>query len=686
MTDIAGRNPLLDIRFQIPFDSIRAEHVQPAIDELLADARARLEAIAAETAPRTFENTMGALDRMTERLDFAMSVVKHLESVATYPELRAAHNAVQPKVSAFYSGIPLHDGLWKAVQQFAATDEAKALTGARKRFLTKTIQDFRRHGAELDTAGKKRLEELDVQLSQLTTKFAENVLDSTNEFELVVTEEATLAGLPPSAVAAARASAESKRLKGWRFTLQAPSYVAVMTYLDDAAIREQVYRAYNTRAATGPHDNREILARILLLRREKAKLLGFASFAGLVIEDRMAHTGERAQEFLRELEQKTEARFRQENRELSAFRRQTEGAAAPELAPWDIAYYAEKQRLALYDFDEEALRPYFPLERAVEGLFETVRRLYGIGVSERKGVPVWHPDVKYYEIRDSDSTLLGAFYADWHPRENKRGGAWMDAFITGLPSKDGFQPHLGLMCGNLTPPLDGKPALLTHRDVQTIFHEFGHLLHHCLSHVELRSLAGTAVAWDFVELPSQIMENWCWEREALDLFARHYETGDPIPEDLFQKMKRARNFRSANAQMRQLGFGIVDLALHIDYDPARDGGVMEYARAILQKFSPAPLPPGHAMIAGFTHLFANPVGYGAGYYSYKWAEVLDADAFTRFRAVGIFSREVGLEFRSKILARGDSEDPAELYRAFMGRDPDPDALLERSGLLAATSA
>jgi len=677
------QNPLLDIRFQIPFDTIRAEHIEPAIDELLGDARSRVEAIAGLQAPRTFENTMAAYDQLTDRLDFAMSIVKHLESVATTAELRAAHNAVQPKVSAFYSGILLHEGLWKAVQAFAATGEGKALTGPRQRFLTKTMQDFRRHGAELDAAGKKRLEELDVELSRLTMKFGENVLDATNEFELVITEESKLAGLPPSALSAARASAESKGVKGWRFTLQAPSYLAVMTYLDDRAMREKFYRAYGTRATAGAHDNREILGQILRLRREKATLLGFGNFADLVIEDRMAHSGERAQKFLADLKAKTEARFRQENRELEDFRRASEPGATGDLQPWDIAYYAEKQRLALYDFDEEALRPYFPLRQVVEGLFETVRRLYGIGVEERPGVPAWHPDVKFYEIRDQDGTLIGAFYADWYPREDKRGGAWMDAFITGRPTKKGFEPHLGLMCGNLTPPVDGKPALLTHRDVETIFHEFGHLLHHCLSRAELRSQAGTAVAWDFVELPSQIMENWCWERDALDLFARHYETGAPIPDDLFHKMKRARTFRSANAQMRQLGFGIADLALHINYDTARDGDVMQYARAILQQFSPAPLPADHAMIAGFTHLFASPVGYGAGYYSYKWAEVLDADAFTRFRKGGVFSREVGLEFRDRILARGDSEDPADLYRSFMGRDPDPNALLERSGLLGA---
>jgi oligopeptidase A len=320
------------------------------------------------------------------------------------------------------------------------------------------------------------------------------------------------------------------------------------------------------------------------------------------------------------------------------------------------------------------------MARVVAGLFQLVERLYGIRVEEQTGAPVLDPDVKYYKVFDEHSDFIGGFYADWYPRENKRGGAWMDGLITGGPAPDGFRPHLGLICGNLTPPVAGKPALLTHREVETIFHEFGHLLHHLLSKVETRSLAGTNVAWDFVELPSQIMENWCWEREALDLFARHWETGATIPEDLFQKMKRARTFRAANGQMRQLGFGFIDLILHVRYDPKRDGEAVAFSRRVLQEFSPAPLPEQHAMIAAFTHLFASPVGYGAGYYSYKWAEVLDADAFTRFRADGIFSREVGAAFRGEILSKGDSDDPAELYRRFMGRDPDPNALLVRSGL------
>jgi len=673
-------NPLLTPRFRIPFDLIRAEHVEPAIAELLRDARARLEALAATRVPRTFDNTMRALDELTEPLDYAMEVIRHLEAVATTPELRAALNAVQPEVSAFYSGIPLHEGLWKALKEFAATPDGSNLTGPRRRFMVKTMDAFRRHGAELNPAGKKRLEALDVELTKLTTKYSENVLDSTNQFELVIEDETRLAGLPLSARESARESARRKGKEGWRFTLQGPDYTAVMTYLDDASIRRQVYDAYSVRATEGEHDNRQIIARILELRREKARLLGFDNFADLVLEDRMAHNGARALDFLEDLKIKTEPRFRAENRELFEFRRSIEGANAPELAPWDIGYYSEKQRAALYSFDEEILRPYFPLERVVEGLWILVNRLYGIRVTEEANVPAWDEHVKFYNIHDEDGAFLGGFYADWYPRENKRGGAWMDGILTGGPVPDGFKPHLGLICGNLTPPIGDKPALLTHREVETIFHEFGHLLHHLLSRVEIRSMSGTSVAWDFVELPSQIMENWCWERQALDLFARHWQTGEPVPGDLFEKMKRARTFRAANMQMRQVGFGFIDLLLHIRYAPERDGDPVEYSRRLLQDFSPAPLPPNHAMIAAFTHLFASPVGYGAGYYSYKWAEVLDADAFTRFRDNGIFSREIGTDFRTHILSKGDSEDPAELYKRFMGREPDPSALLQRSGL------
>ena len=657
-------NPLLEISFRVPFDKIEAADVDPAINELLADAGRRMDQTIASERP------LHALDVMTERLDYAMNVVRHLESVATTPALRAAFNAVQPKVSAFYSSLPLNEGLWNAIKRYAATAEAQALTGTMRRFLTKTMDSFKRHGAELDPAGKARLKEIDVALTELTTKFSENVLDSTNAYELVLTEKEKLVGLPPAAVAAARASAESKGKQGWRFTLQGPSYLAVMTYLDDARVRQDVWRAYNSRAASGAHDNRPLLVKILELRNEKARLLGFHDFADLVLDDRMAHKGDAAQKFLDDLRAKTERRFREENAELTAF-------ATRPLEPWDIAYWAEKQRAALYDFDEEALRPYLPLERVVNGMFEIFGRVFGIRVFEEKSVPAWDSEVKCYAIQDrSTGQAPGSFYADWYPRENKRGGAWMDSILTGNPAEGRL--HLGLICGNLTPPVSGKPALLTHREAETIFHEFGHLLHHLLSRVEVRSLAGTSVAWDFVELPSQIMENWCWERESLDLFSRHWETSERIPDELFHKMKRAKTFRAANAQMRQLGLGSVDLALHRNWDGKSD--VLRYARDILANFSAAPLPEDYAMIAGFTHLFASPVGYGAGYYSYKWAEVLDADAFTRFRKEGVFSQQVGRDYREKILARGDSEDPALLYRSFMGRDPDPNALLERAGL------
>lgn len=671
----AEGNPLLEMEFEIRFDRIRAEHVEPAVGKLIEESRGRIEEIAA-AGGGTYEATMGALDRATEGLEYASGIVRHLESVATTPELRAAHNAVEPAVSEFFAGIPLNAKLWGALKAFAGTAEAAELGPVRKRYLTKTMDSFRRHGAELDEAGKKRLAEIDVELTKTTTKFAENVLDSTNEYELILTEESALAGLPESAREAARAGAEAKGKPGWRFTLHAPSYIALMTYLDDRGVREQVWRAYNQRATGGEKNNWPLIGKILELRREKAALLGYADFADLVLEDRMAHRGERAEEFLKDLEAKTRAQFERENAELREF-------AGFELQPWDVGYWAEKLRQKLYEFDEEELRPYLPVERVIAGLFEIAARLYGVKIVEERGVPVWDAEVKVYRIEDGASgKLLAKFYADWYPRDNKRGGAWMDSLITGGPDSRLGEAHVGLICGNLTPPVGDKPALLTHREAETIFHEFGHLMHHCLSTVEVRGLAGTNVAWDFVELPSQIMENWTWEREALDLLARHYESGEAIPEELYQKMKRARNFRAANGQMRQLGFGLVDLSLHRHYRSESGVGVREYAREILQRFSPAPLPDDYGMIAGFTHLFASPVGYGAGYYSYKWAEVLDADAFSRFRKEGLFSAATGGEFRERILSKGDSRDPAELYRWFMGRDPDPDALLERSGLLA----
>jgi oligopeptidase A len=683
-------NPLLSLTDPLPFDRIRGEHVEPAVTALLAEARARLDALAASGErgeARTYDNTLGALEAIGERLELALGVVGHLEAVETTPALRAAYNAVQPEVSTFYSSLSLSAGVWAALKAYAATPEAAALTGTRRRFLDKTIADFRRNGADLDPAGKTRLAAVDVELATLTLRYAQNVLDATNAFELVVTDEARLAGLPEQAVAAARESAAQKGVTGWRFTLQAPSYTPVLTYLDDASIREKLYRAFTSRgSADGPLDNRPIVARVLELRREKAALLGFPTFADLVLEDRMAKTGSAARKFVGVLHTETLPFFARENEALHAFRRELEGPEAPELAPWDVGYYAEKMRRARFDFDEEALRPYFPVERVLQGLFEIAHRLYGVRVEPWEGAPVWHPSVKTFVLREPDGTASAAFYVDVAPRESKRDGAWMQGLHTAVPvgpsSLGGFPRHLEVLAGNVTPPLEGRPALLSHREVETMFHEFGHLMHHAASRVAVRSLAGTSVAWDFVELPSQIMENWCWEREALDLFARHWQTGETVPEELLARMRAARTFRAANAMMRQLGFAEVDLAMHMEARPAEHASDVAWSRTILQRFSAARMPDDHAMIAAFPHIFGSPVGYAAGYYSYKWAEVLDADAFSRFKREGLFNPAVGTAFRGGILALGDSADPMELYRGFMGREPTIQALLERDGLVA----
>ncbi|WP_027875937.1 M3 family metallopeptidase [Meiothermus cerbereus] len=671
-------NPLLQIRYDIPFSQIRPEHIEPAIQSLLAQAEAEFQAILQVDGPRTFENTLLPLDRLGEGLGYAFGLVAHLESVVSSPELRAAYNAVIPAISAFYTRVQISAELYQALKDFAASPEAQQLSPDWARFLKLRLDEFRRQGADLPPEKKARLEALNTRLSEVTTQFEQNLTDSTADWELYL-DETQVAGLPPSALEAARQSARAKGREGYRFTLQQPSYLALQTYLDDGEIRKQVYLAYHRRATELGRDNRPLIDEILALRREKAALLGYANFADYVLENRMAGKAETALRFEQDLKAAYEPYFKKELAALEAFRRELEGPQAPPLEPWDIAYYAEKQRKALYHFDEEELRPYFALPQVLSGLFEVAQRVFGLEVREVQGVDTWHPEVKTYEIY-REGRRICRFFTDWHPRENKRGGAWMNSLIRGVRQGETTEPHLGLMCGNLTPPVGDQPALLTHREVETIFHEFGHLLHLALSSVEVRSLVGTQVARDFVELPSQIMENWCWERQALDLFARHYQTGEPIPDELFEKMLRARNYWAANLGMRQLAFGTLDLALHVHYTPS-DGDVVTYARQVMQPFMPAPLPQDFAFVAGFAHLFGHPVGYAAGYYSYKWSEVLDADAFSRFKAEGIFNRQTGEDFITHILSKGNAADPAELFRRFLGRDPDPKALLARSGLL-----
>lgn len=670
------QNPLLDLTFPVPFDAIREEHIEPAVRTRLAEAHAAVGAIAESSGPFSYESTLGALERASEPLDLVMSLVEHLEGVNTTPALREAYNAVLPDVSAFGSSIPLNAGLWRALNAFSKTPEATALDPIRRRLLDNTLADFRRSGAQLDDEKKERLKAIDSELSLITTRFSQNVLDSTNEFEILLEDESALAGLPESAKAAARDSAQQKGKPGYRFTLQAPSVIPVLTYAADAALRERIWRAQSTLATAGKYDNRPIIARILQLRKEKASLLGFRDFADFQLDDRMAKKGADAQRFVHELRERTQAAFERETSELLAFRRELEGADAPKLQPWDVTFYAEKLRKARFSLDEEELREYFPAELALQGAFTVAERLYGVRIEPLAGVPAWDDAVRAYRIVDESTGELGTFYVDLYPRENKRPGAWMHGLIASVPP----QPNLAVFCLNASPPSGGKPSLLLHRDVETLFHEFGHLLHHCLSRVPVRSLAGTRVAQDFVELPSQIMENWCSEREALDLFARHYDSNAALPPVLLERMNAARTFRAASMQMRQLGFAAVDLALHIDYDAKADGDVLPYARAIMEKYAVAPFPDDYAMLASFSHLFGSPVGYAAGYYSYKWAEVLDADAFGRFKTEGLLSRKVGQEFKERLLSQGNSRDPMDLFVAFRGRKPTVDALLERQGL------
>lgn len=687
-----SQNSFLDETFQIRWSEHTPDKIVPAIESALAEAQAAIDAIAADTAPASFANTFLALEHASERLTFAWGKVTHLQSVSDSPALREAHNAVLPKVSAFYAGVPLNPALWARLKAGAESASGRKVEGVWARLRDETLANFREAGADLPQDKRTRLEALEAELAQLTQKYSENTLDSTNAWQVVVEDEARLKGIPASALAAARESAAKKGLgtaerPAWRFTLHGPSQEAVMLHAEDDDLRREVWAAsvaIGAEAEGGKWDNGPLVQKILALRAEKAGLLGRANFADLVLARRMARNGEKALAFVADFEARCRAAFARECEELERFKAEQTGAArASRLNAWEVSFWAERLRRARHAFDEEQLRPYFEVRRVQAGMFELAKRVFGLSITERDlpETELWHPDVRFYEVRDADSRHLGSFYADWHPRDSKRGGAWMGYLVTGGPREDGARaPHLGYICGNMSPPTDGRPALLTHREVETIFHEFGHLLHHLLGEVPVKSLNGVNVAWDFVELPSQIMENWCWEREALDLFARHHETDTPIPGELFRKMTGARNFRAACGAMRQVQFAKMDLLLHVRAPEFADGDLEAKTRALVADCMIPTVPPARTIVRRFGHLFSDPVGYAAGYYSYKWAEVLEADAFTRWKSAGVFSREVGAEFVEHVLSRGNSEDADVLFRRFMGRDADPRALLERSGL------
>lgn len=694
-------NPFLETDFHVKWSQLVPEAIVADVTKALEIAQKEIDSLAdGWTAEElTYENTIEAYEKGGELLDKAWGRVSHLNSVRDSDELREAKNEMLPEVVKFSSRIIFNEGLWNRIKTYAESAEGKALTGVKKRLVEKICEDFIDSGADLPADTKKELEEVQSELAQRTQKFGENVLDSTNAWEMILEDDSRLGGIPESGKQIFITQAKEKELGSdekpvYRLTLHYPSMMPVLTYADDAELRKEVWQASTTIGRGGDYDNTELIGEILKLRQKKAGLLGKEQYADQVLQRRMAKNGATALDFVEELAEKTMPFFEKEIEQLKAFRQKEDPDWNGEFEPWDVSYWAEKLRVAEYDFDDEALRPYFPIDRVLEGMFRLCEDIFGLKLEEKpsvyadlgetaegEGAEVWHPEVKFYELHDSESgEHLGSFYADWHPREEKRGGAWMNSFETGAPPADGRprKPHLGLITGNLTPSSGDKPALLTHSEVETIFHEFGHLLHHLLGDVPVKSLNGINVVWDFVELPSQIMENFCWSRVSLNFFARHFETGDPIPEDLFNKMVSARNFHSAMIMMRQLAFSKMDLELHIDHHSSDLSDLDQVVDDILEGYTMklATKPP--TMARRFTHIFQG--GYAAGYYSYKWAEVLDADAFTKFAAAGVLSEEVGREFRDKILSRGGSEEADQLFRDFMGRDPDLNSLLERCGL------
>ncbi|MDR2863076.1 MAG: M3 family metallopeptidase [Puniceicoccales bacterium] len=705
-------HPFLAQDFLIPWSRLAPGIMEADITFALQGAAAAIDALGALPHDQlTFGNTVLGLENATRTLNEAWGRVEHLNSVNNTPVFREIYNRLLPQVSAFSTSITLNPALWAVLKAYAATPEAAALTGPAQRLLTETLADFTENGADLSADDKKRLETLNADLARLTQKYAENVLDATNAWEKTVTDPALLDGLPESALAAAAESARAKGQPGaehpaWRFTLHAPSISPVLQYAKNETFRRECWEALASIGSQGAWDNTALVWQILELRDSKARLLGKKNFADLTTARRMAGSGDSALRFIEDLHRRVKPHFERETAELERFKADAQQSAPARLAPWELGYWAELQRREKYAFDPEALRAYLPVGGVIEGAFTIFGKLFGIRVLQRDttftdpdtgaakvfpatakdrspGTPVdvWHPEVKFYEVFNGDRHL-GSFYTDWHPRETKRGGAWMNHLRTGGPRPDGgFAPHLGLMCGNFTPGVNGAEPLLTHDEALTIFHEFGHLLHHILSAVPYETLSGTRVAWDFVELPSQLLENWCWHKESLDIFARHHETHAPLPDELLGKLVRAANYRAATATIRQLSFGKLDLELHIHLAELKGRDLDDIWNNFLADYHVPASAPTPSMARRFSHIFSDPTGYAAGYYSYKWAEVLEADVFTRFLKDGILNEKTGYELREKIFSKGNSEPPEKLFRDFMGRDPDLNALLTREGLV-----
>ncbi len=679
------KSPLLNIKDLPEFSKIKAKQIEPALDELLAQGRKLTKTLLEENTQYSWDNLIHPLELMDNQLERMWSPVSHLNGVLNTTELRDAYTACLPKLSEYSTEIGQNKALFLALQQIQDNQEALNLDSAQQKSLEDSLKSFRLSGVDLAEDKKQRFAEISKELSTLTSKYSDNVLDATNAWSKEINDIKQLAGLPDSALEQAKQAAAQRDLSGWLLTLEFPSYYAVMSYADNRELRQEVYRAYTTRASDqGDNpalDNSENMGRILQLRQEKAALLGFSSYADLSLDTKMAESPKQVLEFMDELAEKSLPFAKKEYKELCEFAEKELNIS--DLQAWDAGYVSEKLKQQRYAISDEDLKPYFPVDSVLNGLFKLVENLYKISIKQNKDVDTWHEDVRFYEIYDENKQLKARFYLDLYARQHKRGGAWMadfcSRFKTGSEQENSLQTPVAFMTCNSAPPAGDKPALFTHDEVITLFHEFGHGLHHMMTQVDYLDISGiSGVEWDAVELPSQFMENWCWQREALDMFAAHYQTGEKLPTELFDKMQAARHFQSAMGMVRQLEFSIFDMRIH--EDPSITSA--EQIKAILDKTREhiaVVIPPEFNRFQhGFSHIFAG--GYAAGYYSYKWAEVLSSDAFARFEEEGLFNQQVGKEFLTEILEVGGSRTAMESFKAFRGREPNVDALLRHSGL------
>ena len=670
-------NPLLENFAIAPFEQIQNEDFKPAIEKAIANAKAEIDAIVNNTEAPTFENTTVALDFSGEQLNRITSIFFNLNAAETNAEIQKIAQEVSPWLSEFKNDITLNEALFKRVKTVYDFRNDLDLTPEQTMLLEKQYKGFARNGANLSDEKKSNLREIDTQLSKLSLQFGQNVLAETNAFELHITNDEDLAGLPESAIEAAKEVAKSKEKEGYVFTLDYPSYVPFMTYAENRELRKKLAIAFGKKGfQDNDNNNEQIVLDIVNLRHKRANLLGYKTHAHFVLEERMAESPEKVLEFSNNLLEKAKPAAEREFNNLKQYAKKLDGIE--QFQKWDGSFYSEKLKKELFDLDQELLKPYFQLENVIAGVFEIANRLYDLNFTETNSVEKYHKDVKAYDVTDNDGNYIALFYADFHPRPGKRNGAWMTSYKSQyVKGGKNERPHVSIVC-NFTKPTATKPSLLTFNEVTTLFHEFGHALHGMLANTTYNSLSGTSVSWDFVELPSQVLENWCYEKEALEIFAKHYETGEVIPMKYVEKIKESASFHEGMQTLRQLSFGLLDMQWH-SQDPSDITSVKEFEKEAFANVQLYPDVAENCMSTAFSHIFQG--GYSSGYYSYKWAEVLDADAFEYFLEEGIFNKEVASKFKEFVLSKGGTEKPMELYKRFRGKEPKPDALLKRAGLI-----